>query len=906
MRHGTGGLLGGAGTAALLWLLSPLTGWADGTAVSHPVFRPDPAAVNAGQLRAGLETLLRLDDARVLDLIPTRSGFTSADCPNCQGGSQGRQLAWTIDDPGVLTCRYCGEKYPSPRYPEDKVLRVKDPLGRVQEYPYYADATGHRRFFQAHGWRQARDYFMLAAYDLARLYHATGDRRAAARAALIIDRFAQLYPGFIVTLDVSDEVKGFQEAPPYNPQGGKWGRWYFDEIPTPLVYAYDLIYDSGALEEAGRRGGVDAKRRIEEDLFRAAVRHVRTYPEYYGNPSPRIYEGLAAIGRVIGEPGFVHDAVRRIGGLFENRFFFDGMWNKGAYGYHRMTLLGLESAIKAVSGQTDSPGYADPGDGRRFEALDLEKEVPMLARARRATERYRYPDGRYFPVHDSWSRLNGVELKSDPLPASEPALWPGMGHAILGRGRGPDQIQAGLHFGGGYGHHHDDSLNLSLFACGEELLPDFGYTHTRFRYWVKSTLGHNTLMVDGLEQDAGSEARPSDGNLALFLDDGPDFQVLEASAPRVYPGRVKEYSRTLILVGVDEAKAYLLDIFAVAGGGRHELAFHGSADREQILSLPGLGSPREASLLPPGARFEPPAGENETGRAGGVNPAYGFLTDVRTAPAPEVLAATFRPKTGAGASLRIWTLPPPGSAIYSALAPSIRPAEEDDARVDQFRLPLFFIRKEGQECAETYVSVLEPFRDRPLIREVRALEVEGGGLGVRVSGPGWTDILLFRPEGAGAGETSGGGLRLEGRIGWARTRNGRVEALRLVDGTGLSFGDRRIAGPAAAPARVLGVRRKAAGGGIDALEVDAPLTPGPCPGGRTVIVRHADGSSRGLLLERIMREEGRTFLVLADEPGFETTPDGGCRFLFFPKRTVGGAATCRIPGILTRTWTNSR
>src|SRR5690606_3503574 len=58
-----------------------------------------------------------------------------------------------------------------------------------------------------------------------------------------------------------------------------------------------------------------------------------------------------------------------------------------------------------------------------------------------------------------------------------------------------------------YGHNHWDPLSINLWAEGQELLPDIGYTHTRFRRWTQSTLAHNTVTVDSDDMSAdGADA----------------------------------------------------------------------------------------------------------------------------------------------------------------------------------------------------------------------------------------------------------------------------------------------------------------------------------------------------------------------------------------------------------------
>ena len=59
------------------------------------------------------------------------------------------------------------------------------------------------------------------------------------------------------------------------------------------------------------RLGLDVKQRIEDDFFRGAIRQEGFHEITYGNASPRIYVGYAVIGRVLGDPELVHEAIRR-------------------------------------------------------------------------------------------------------------------------------------------------------------------------------------------------------------------------------------------------------------------------------------------------------------------------------------------------------------------------------------------------------------------------------------------------------------------------------------------------------------------------------------------------------------------------------------------------------------------
>lgn len=61
----------------------------------------------------------------------------------------------------------------------------------------------------------------------------------------------------------------------------------------------------------------------------------------------------------------------------------------------------------------------------------------------------------------------------------------------------------------GYAHVHQDKLNLVLWAFGRELLFDGGgasYEVSKWRDWSLSTASHNTVMVDGLNQNIAMES----------------------------------------------------------------------------------------------------------------------------------------------------------------------------------------------------------------------------------------------------------------------------------------------------------------------------------------------------------------------------------------------------------------
>ncbi|MDP6778009.1 MAG: heparinase II/III family protein, partial [Candidatus Latescibacteria bacterium] len=742
--------------AVLMVLALVRRGWCND--VDHPVYPVEASADRITRLEGAVAPLMALSEDRMVDLVPDRTGFRFMGCPNCDEGTQEGQLSWSIEDPDRVQCRYCGVRLPNETYPEDGTMRVRNPLGDEVVYPYWEEETGYRYLFSAKGWREARVTLSGRCQDLGALYQMTGERAYARRAVLILDAFARYYPGFLVSNDRAFQQKGFFLEPPYPNHGGKWGRWRADEIPTNLVYAYDSVHTSGELERLAEETGVDVKSRIEEDLFRGAIRQDGFHGPQYGNASPRIYHGYAVIGRVIGDPSLVHEAVRRSKGLFERRFYADGFWCEGSVGYHRMTMGGMQTTLDVLRGHSDPPGYADPVDGTRFDDLDVEKEIAVIGKARQILEICRYPDGRRITVHDCRGDFQDLAVPE----RSAPALFTGVGHAWLGCGEGENQVQAHLHFSGAHGHAHADNLNLTLFAKGHELLSDLGYTHTRYRKWTTSTLAHNTVLIDERGQYVERDQDPTEGRLLAFETAVGTVQWVEASAERVYPGVAKEYRRTVALIPAREGDAYVVDLFRVEGGTQHDWVIHGNADAdgsgEADVSLEPFGD-----HMLPGAAVRYPAHERDEGEAEGRDSSYMFFQNVSRAEARNGVRVGFGiENAGVGVRAHLPTLS--DAEVFLGDAPSLRRCWENDALVDQYRMPIFLARRRGEHPLRScFAAVHEPYGKDPFLERVTAdvVSEDEDHVCVSVSYGGVTDILIHTGA-SSAGEASIGGMWLRG------------------------------------------------------------------------------------------------------------------------------------------------
>ena len=110
----------------------------------------------------------------------------------------------------------------------------------------------------------------------------------------------------------------------------------------------------------------------------------------------------------------------------------------------------------------------------------------------------------YFPRRDDflWVATGGKQGKQ---PQKTSVAFPYSGHYVMRSGWDRDARYLLLDAGPfGSGHQHEDKLHLVLYAYGRPLLLDAGnymYDRSRWRRYVLSTRGHNTIRVDGQDQN---------------------------------------------------------------------------------------------------------------------------------------------------------------------------------------------------------------------------------------------------------------------------------------------------------------------------------------------------------------------------------------------------------------------
>ncbi|MFP4250971.1 MAG: hypothetical protein ACLFU7_15020, partial [Armatimonadota bacterium] len=448
--------------------------------VQHPVFPANVDDNDVPALKEQTAMVMEFTPEEIDDWIVAKSSFQMIACPNCEypGGRRDRKnyWRWTPDAPEQITCANCGMVHPNEQYPMSEVDEIVDPTGQVQQFPYYPGEDGYKYYIAGKIDNARKRHMESMVPRLANLYAATGEDEYALQAAAILDRLAEVYPHYNVQIcrragspllieDIEilePDENGLVEVPPVdsgraggndgahypywsNRRGDGWNGWFYSEMPVGLAYAWDRIAGCGEI-------GEDVRVNVE-DYLRATANYARSYPPYLGNMDPSLIRGFAVIGRVIGEPEYVHDALRRVELSLENRFFPDGNWREAAPSYHSQTAKGLRSAAAGtLTGYSDPPGYVGMESGVHLEDLNPMLELPMLQETLDTLDALITPTGEYACIHDTWSRTTRGSAHPGPRDRPMPShLHWGMGHAMLGTGTEADGLQAHLHFSGGYG-----------------------------------------------------------------------------------------------------------------------------------------------------------------------------------------------------------------------------------------------------------------------------------------------------------------------------------------------------------------------------------------------------------------------------------------------------------------------
>ncbi len=852
-----------------------------------------PASTNEASLLKLCAPFLEMSDSELIALAPPQGGFYFSNCPNCDQGDQDNQITWNLELGDKVQCKYCKAILPSEKYPENEQLVATTPTGKTQVFKFYRAPDGMGYWFEGRRWYEQRMLVQDAAYNLAQLYTLDPVKHAGAghRAALILNRFAQLFPDYIARfdypgvdkefLDADKVTQGYKKKPDGAYRFARWDWWAYMDVSRQLLLTYDLLRDTKLLTP-------DNKSKIETQLFGAMLDFVALYDESpLTNMHPTLWTAEVVASRVLNRPALAEKVIVQMKRLLHDEFTYDGMWAEGTPSYHEQTVIGLKIVLASLR-----PNLK----GAAFDEW-LAKEQPDLWRALRAADALRLPNDRYAAVHDSWAEQR---YYGQPTSQSTPRLLPGMGYGILGGGANQKQWQAHLNWSGRFGHDHYDSLNILLYGAGREQVSDIGYSHTKARAWTMTTAAHNTVLIDTLNQMTSNGTDSALGSLQIFNAADPDFQIVQASAG-AYPNVATKYQRTLIAVGEvgstpDASEPYVVDVFDVAGGSRHDWLLHGSADEPQDLELQTKVGKQEkslplqplASLLPADFKFEPLTMTGNYERITNGPWALGNFRDLETGTSDQTIIATFRNKAEPTRGLRSWILNAPKTTLTTARSWAVRGtgtsfAENESALDEHLRATLMVRRDEAQS---RFIAVHQPFASAgstPNVGQVQTvtqIPLLPDGFALKIERASGTDYLLFGEADGKPRSGNDGALQFsfDGRVALAQAKAGgqgagREYSLKMLDGTRFQFGSEKLNGKKLQPARLLRVEE-------NRLTIEGRF---PVAVGGVLLVRHGDKRTTAFHVARVENEGANTVIETVEPPVLTGEVNGVLKMLSFPR-----------------------
>lgn len=845
-----------------------------------------------------------------LSLIPEQPGFRYVGLPEMPELYPDGLYALSADGQSIVATR-TDTAYPNMQFEEDRELVTINAKGDTVRIPYYENNEGKRFFLTGHLWYLQKDRALGETLTIAR-----SDPLGAAR---MLYRFAERYEGYNPTIDQAWYNRSFpkQAGAPYSYWGGMWYRWYGSDLQSllPLVQAYSLIKQTDAFEVLSLEVGEDVERKLIEEMFRPSVDYVMKHARNLGNLSYTNWNGLIELGKALREPDYIHYVVQEMEQFMSSLFMADGFWNEVSLSYHTALINGIRTANDRLYGWTDPEGYVSPRTGRRLVDLDMAAQFPIIAKALEHSRKLVYPNGRYYPVQDTWA-YDGTSNPAD----LGPLLLPSAGIGRLTGGEGLDQTQLYLAYQPKYPTHiHYDPLNLGLYAQRQELLPDLGYTfNTKYRWFSLSTMSHNTVVVDSTNAKV-NDTSVHGGNIELFVPRADGSMAMRASYESAYPG-VSEYRREPWFVPFADGQGYVLDLFRVEGGSRHEYTLQGDANRDAYFTTGHTLEEYGPYLLPPGTQVVEPVDNLSRGSAEGHYEGYIYVRNVKRAQLPgdryEVTLVT--EENGIRqSSMHITGLLEPGSnELFLGRSPSLKAArlegksKDNNDEADKYTMPKLVLRRDGTNVSSTFVTVLEPFRDTgaPRLEAIDRLQPDqapDGAAAVKVAYGDTVDLLLSNPDYAVHQQPLiFGDVALYGETGLIRLVNGQVRAMELAAGTRLAKAGHEIVSDGATTGTIAGTLRKADGDAYNGL-----LTTSAVPqsaAGNYLILTHPDGSSTGFAIGEVRQHEGKMLLVLEEDPGFALQPDGFSKQTYFPhKNWSAGVHTYRIANVVRSTSSGS-
>lgn len=790
------------------------------------------------KIRKGADGWTAMSNEQLRGLVPPLGSvfaYGLAGCPVCGANWPwwGKGVA-SLDKPGQATCPKCMKIFPDSDHPDSGEGWHDPKSGKT----YY--------FVGCYNAFIAQQITLSALYELSTAYAITGEGKYSHAAAVLFDKLAELYPTSVVgSIDYPMQGNhGRLERPQYQ----------VARVLVLLADYLDQLYDSPDFTAPSTYGKGAVREHIETNVIADGGKYCfdNAMSGHCGlnNGGADYVRGALAAGIILDKKEWIDCAITGpycINNFLDNCLDREGQYYESSVGYSEHCLIlyvdmaemlynlrtaeypqginlynhpklqkALFDAQIDISVFGHIPRYGDWTPDTDIIVSDSIHYYAfpefLLARIDDHANRNYWAAARHFTDESDaekaqtdiiaeyiqhW-RLWHIDPVAQPKSKAEykpRAILGGRGIGILRSGSGAKGQGALLRYGTAHNHAHLDDLNVNIFGLGRELTYDLGYVlgsaHTQVG-WSNVTASHNLVVVNEKNQ----MLVPGGGGSPYFYIDRAPVRAVEASSEASYASEdVRTYRRTMAIVDVPGG-SYIVDIFRVEGGTQHDLMWHFTGKLDQVTgveldpvqeqgSLAGLDIDWGRKVGPAGYLigcadkgdyWNPPP-----------NNGYGFLHNIRRSKSIEPEChATWQLDPDSAVSLRL--LPELGTELITAHAPGITP---DFPPADYA-----ILRRSGTALKSAFVSIVEPSEGAHPVVSARRLEcaVEGT-VGIEIKTTTSTDYILssLAPEPVEFYTSDGKQISFNGRFGFIRVANGKVERGTLVGGTELKMGDYRLA-----------------------------------------------------------------------------------------------------------------
>ena len=690
---------------------------------------------------------------------------------------------------------------------------------------------------------------------------------------------------------------------PYSWTEGRGPRfaWWFRSMEADLYNSYDLLYKSTYFNNKKSPDGKNSFRYwVENSIFDNQAEYMLSFP-WLGqikNNLPLHVSDLTKVAMVCGRPEYARFARDWCKALFYNYMSHHDMVTLEGPGYHNCWIAHGRPTYEVLAQYNDPPNYVDE-QGVSLIGFDP-REEPAKRRQFWGTSMMHYPDGSTYPVGDS-GRFKKGSL-SFSLRKSINRIAPGFGLTILGDGtlKNKNQMQAILNWNaGGHSHSHEDVNHFFLFANGRELLSEM------YAGWAaRMTSEHNTVSIDG-KNNAGKNT--SAGSLELYTPKLPGVSIVRVeSKMAAYPELANRYRRTLINNTVDLKHPYVVDIFEVQGGSKHDYFLQGCSEKrypQKGSSSIQLGSfskpaPKDPQSISSWDGYENLKSAKMT-KDGYVdfcfedNSELGTRTHFQQDDALELILGevpnmAYRTNHGYSKTLR--------------------------KHMPKYKtIPKLILRHQGENNLSTnYVLVHEVISGSSVIKGIKHQINTQGVLSVEVDLGERKDYYTVALEKPGVLES--GPLKAEGTFAAAVTKNGKCDIYTTGASKAECLGRTLNIENSIISGSVERITRQEDGAPRDAYLSNAVLSPGDTLKNEVVMLEFFDVKGKKLFnlsseIDEVIADGDKCWIVIKQDAGVVKHKDGSWEEIFYPKRK---ASSCRLKVITSATtvpqlkWTPKR